>query len=49
MPTTGQRIIAPAFLEEYRPDVVIVMNPIYRDEIEHDLDRMALRPEILAL
>ena len=49
MPTTGQRIVAPAFLREYRPDLVIIMNAIYRDEIERDLDRMALRPEIFVL
>jgi SAM-dependent methyltransferase len=49
MPTTGQRIVAPDFLQEYRPDVVIIMNAIYRDEIARDLDRMALRPEILTL
>ncbi len=49
MPTTGQRIVAPAFLNEYQPDVVIIMNAVYRDEIARDLDRMALRPEILAL
>lgn len=49
MPTTGQRIVAPAFLDEYRPDVVVIMNAIYRDEIARELDRRALRPEILAL
>jgi SAM-dependent methyltransferase len=49
MPTTGQRIVAPAFLKEYLPDVVIIMNAVYREEIERDLDRMALRPEVLAL
>jgi hypothetical protein len=49
MPTTGQLIVSPAFLKEYRPDVVIIMNAIYRAEIARDLDRMALRPEIFAL
>jgi SAM-dependent methyltransferase len=49
MPTTGQQIVAPAFLKDYRPDLVIIMNAIYRDEIAAELDRMALRPEILAL
>jgi SAM-dependent methyltransferase len=49
MPTTGQRIVSPTFLKEYRPDVVIIMNAIYRDEIAGELDRMALRPEIVAL
>lgn len=49
MPTTGQRIVSPDFLKEYQPDVVIIMNAVYRDEIARDLDRMSLRPEILAL
>jgi SAM-dependent methyltransferase len=49
MPATGQRIVSPAFLKEYRPDVVIIMNSVYRDEITRDLDRMSLRPEILVL
>jgi len=30
---TGQRIVPPAFLREYRPDLVIVMNGIYESEI----------------
>ena len=49
MPATGQRIVAPSFLREYRPDVVIIMNAIYRDEIRRDLQAMELRPEVLAL
>lgn len=49
MPGTGQPIVAPAQLRESRPDVVIVMNPIYRDEIQRDLDGMGLAPEVLAV
>lgn len=49
MPAGGQRIVAPAFLTEYRPDVVIVMNAIYRDEIARDLGSIGLAPDILAL
>jgi SAM-dependent methyltransferase len=49
MPTTGQRIVGPAFLREYRPDTVIIMNPIYRVEIERELGAMGLAPEILTL
>ena len=49
MPTTGQRIVSPAFLMEYRPDIVIIMNAVYREEIARDLDRIALRPEMLTL
>ena len=49
MAGTGQEIVAPAFLKEYRPDVVIIMNPVYRDEITRDLQAMGLSPEIRTL
>ncbi len=44
---TGQRIVPPGFLQEYRPDVVIVMNPIYRDEIQNRLQELDLSAETL--
>jgi SAM-dependent methyltransferase len=44
---TGQQIVAPAFLAQYRPDVVIVMSPIYLPEIRAQLDRMGVRPQRL--
>ena len=31
---TGQRIVGPEFLLGYRPDVVIVVNPVYESEIQ---------------
>ena len=37
MPGTGHRIFGPADLVDLKPDVVIVMNPIYKDEIAADL------------
>jgi len=49
MPVTGQEIVSPDFLGEYRPDVVIVMNPVYVEEIKKDLNRMDLAPEIFSL
>ena len=45
-PGTGHRIVAPDSLTEIRPDVVIVMNPIYPDEISADLAALGLRPEM---
>jgi hypothetical protein len=33
VPGSGQQIVPPEFLKEYRPDAVIVMNSIYRNEI----------------
>lgn len=49
MAGTGQEIVAPAFLKNYRPDVVIIMNPIYKEEIENDLANLGLSPEILTV
>ncbi len=49
MPGTGQEIVLPEFLKEYRPDHAIVMNPIYCDEIQKDLDRMGLATQLLAV
>jgi SAM-dependent methyltransferase len=49
MAGTGQAIVAPGYLREYKPDIVIIMNPIYREEIQQDLCRMGLAPEILTL
>jgi SAM-dependent methyltransferase len=45
----GQKIISPEFLEEYGPDVVIIMNRIYADEIRQMLTDMSLSPKLLAL
>lgn len=49
MPATGQRIVPPRFLREVRPDLVIAMNPIYRDEIEAELDRLGLDARCVAV
>jgi hypothetical protein len=49
MAGTGQEIVSPEFLKSYRPSAVIVMNPVYVDEISADLKRMGLAPAIHAL
>jgi SAM-dependent methyltransferase len=49
MAGTGQEIVAPEFLKEYQPDIVIVMNPIYCDEIQQDLDRLEVQAELIPL
>jgi SAM-dependent methyltransferase len=46
---SGKQIQSPESLRNYRPDVVVAMNPIYREEIRRDLDRMGLSPELLAV
>jgi hypothetical protein len=42
---TGQQIVRPDFLPGYHPDAVIVMNPIYRQEIEGMLSQLGLSVE----
>lgn len=49
LPGSGLPIVAPAFLADYRPDAVIIMNPIYRHEITRDLAGLGLEPEIVTL
>jgi SAM-dependent methyltransferase len=49
MAGTGQQIVAPDLLVEHRPDLVVVMNPVYVDEIRRELDRLGLSPEIAAV
>jgi len=46
LPSTGQRIVAPSFLREYRPDNVIIMNPVYRNEVEQELARQRCEPKV---
>jgi len=43
----GKQIMSPDYLKTYRPDVVIIMNPVYLDEIKQDLSEMKLFPELL--
>jgi SAM-dependent methyltransferase len=47
MAGTGQRVVGPEFLREYRPDLVIAMNPIYLDEIGAQLASFGLSPELI--
>jgi SAM-dependent methyltransferase len=46
---TGQKIVSPDFLKDYRPDVVIVMNPVYKEEIKNILNEMDLEPELITV
>jgi C-methyltransferase C-terminal domain/Methyltransferase domain len=48
MAKTGLEIVRPSVLRDYRPDVVIVMNPVYREEIIAELANLGLRPEVLS-
>jgi len=47
MPGTGQLIVAPDFLAGHKPDVVILMNPIYRSEVDVQLRGMGIEAELV--
>jgi hypothetical protein len=39
---TGQQIVPPKFLRDYQPDIITVMNPIYRREIQQFTKKLGL-------
>ena len=47
MAGTGHRVVAPEFLRDYRPDLVIAMNPIYLDEIGAQLASLGVDAELV--
>ena len=49
MSGTGRQIVGPDFLRDYRPDVVIIMNPVYCREIGNQLRQLGLNPELMTL
>jgi hypothetical protein len=49
MAGTGQEIVQPDFLRQYKPDAVIVMNPIYCQEIQQNLAIMQLFPQVISI
>jgi SAM-dependent methyltransferase len=44
---TGQAVVGPQDLVGYKPDVVVIMNPVYKEEITRQLEALGLRPEVL--
>ena len=49
MAGTGQDVIAPERLQDYRPEVVIIMNPIYTEEIRLELERLGIEADLWPL
>ena len=44
---TGQQIVPPEFLTDFQPEIVILMNAIYRDEIASMLQELGVTAEIV--
>jgi SAM-dependent methyltransferase len=49
IPGAGKKIMPPQFLKEYKPDLTIVMNPVYYPEIKQMLDDMEVGTEVIAI
>jgi SAM-dependent methyltransferase len=47
IPGVGKQIMPPKFLKEYKPNTVIVMNPVYCNEIKKDLENMGIFAELI--
>jgi hypothetical protein len=49
LPGTGHPVVAPEFLKQYQPAVVIAMNPAYVDEIRGTLAAMGVSANVVAV
>lgn len=49
MAGTAHPIVAPTHLREYRPELVVAMNPVYVGEIQRDLDELDVSATLKAL
>jgi len=49
IPGTGQKIVPPEFLRDYQPDVIIVMNPIYKSEIRELTKRLGITTNFISV
>jgi hypothetical protein len=49
MAGTGHPVIAPRDLVDISPELVVVMNPVYLDEIGNDLKELGLSSDVVAV
>jgi SAM-dependent methyltransferase len=49
VPGTGQRILPPARLQDLRPDVVVITNPLYETEIRAAVSKLDLECDFLTI
>ena len=49
LPGTGQEIVSPQFLTKYNPQKIIVMNPVYLDEIQRDIERLGIKADLFVV
>ena len=47
IPGVGKQIVSPQFLEDYKPETIIIMNPVYYEEIKKMVESMNIKAEYL--
>ena len=47
IPGVGKQIVSPEFLRQYKPTTIIVMNPVYCNEIKQKLETMNIKAEFI--
>lgn len=47
IPGVGKQIVSPEFLRQYKPTTIIVMNPVYCNEIKQKLETMGIKAEFI--
>ena len=46
---SGREILSPDALQELRPDIVLLMNSIYTEEVRNELATRGLQPQLVPL
>jgi len=49
LPGSGQKIVKPEFAVEYQPDLIIITNPTYAEEIKEQVCQLGISPEFWVL
>jgi 5-bromo-4-chloroindolyl phosphate hydrolysis protein len=49
IPGIGLQYVPPEFMKQFRPDIIIIMNGVYKNEIGKMLQEMDLSPELICL
>jgi hypothetical protein len=49
MPLTGQPVVSPEFIQEFRPDVIIVTNPTYESEIMQQAADLGSKSRVICI
>jgi SAM-dependent methyltransferase len=49
IPGAGKQVVGPEYLKEYQPDTIIVMNPVYKDEIKKMIAELGVDANVITV